>query len=142
MEKIRDLKGDKEWLEAFQVMKQLRPHLDEEGFLTLVKLAEEKEEYQITALEADNEIVSVIGYMPMITLYYGRYIWVCDLVTDSKHRSKGYGEKLLKEIEERARKKGYEGIALSSAFHRVEAHRFYEEKMGFDKVSYSFKKGF
>ncbi|MFY4774166.1 GNAT family N-acetyltransferase [Metabacillus sp. RGM 3146] len=142
MEKIRDLKGEREWLEAFQVMKQLRLHLDEEEFLALVKLAEEKEEYQISVLEADHEIVCVIGYMPMITLYYGRYLWVCDLVTDSKHRSKGYGEKLLNCIEERARKKGFDGIALSSAFQRIEAHRFYEEKMGFDKVSYSFKKGF
>ena len=40
------------------------------------------------ALLDGGEIVAVIGFQPMITLYYGRYIWVCDLVTDENKRSK------------------------------------------------------
>ncbi len=31
-------------------------------------------------------------------------------------------------------------VALSSALHRTDAHRFYEKHMGYDKVGYSFTK--
>ncbi|MCD7034781.1 GNAT family N-acetyltransferase [Metabacillus sp. GX 13764] len=142
MKKIEHLATEKEWLEAFGVLQQLRPHLTEETFLELVRLAEEKEGYRISVLRADGKIVSVIGYMPMITLYYGRFIWVCDLVTDADERSKGYGEELLAAIEEGAKAEGYDGIALSSGLQRKDAHRFYEEKMNFEKASYAFKKNF
>ena len=75
----------------------------------------------------------------MITLYYGRFIWVCDLVTDSKTRSSGYGEKLLTYVHEWAKKNQYECVALSSGIQREEAHNFYEEKMDYKRVSYVFK---
>lgn len=76
----------------------------------------------------------------MITLYYGRFVWVCDLVTDNNKRSNGYGDKLLSYVHEWAKENGYQSVALSSGLQRTDAHRFYEEKMGYDKVSYVFKK--
>ncbi|HWO98810.1 MAG TPA: GNAT family N-acetyltransferase, partial [Bacillus sp. (in: firmicutes)] len=72
-------------------------------------------------------------------LYYGRFVWVCDLVTDSDKRSKGYGEKLLTYVHEWAKENNYESVALSSGLQRTDAHRFYEDKMKYDKVSYVFK---
>lgn len=76
----------------------------------------------------------------MITLYYGRFVWVCDLVTIKNKRSNGYGEKLLSYVNNWAKENGYDSVALSSGLKRTDAHRFYEEKMGYDKVSYVFKK--
>ena len=76
----------------------------------------------------------------MITLYYGRFVWVCDLVTDKNKRSNGYGERLLSYVHKWAKENSYENVALSSGLQRADAHRFYEEKMGYDKVSYVFKK--
>lgn len=58
-----------------------------------------------------NDIVAVIGFQPMITLYYGRFIWVCDLVTDVNKRSEGYGEKLLSYVHDWARENNYESVA-------------------------------
>jgi GNAT superfamily N-acetyltransferase len=78
--------------------------------------------------------------MPMITLYYGRFIWVCDLVTLPEERSKGYGEKLLTYVHQYAVENGYNIVSLSSGLQRVDAHRFYEEKMRYNKVSYVFLK--
>ncbi len=121
-------------------MKQLRTHLDQGAYLELVSEAQEKDSYQLYALQNDGEIVAVIGFKPMITLYYGRFIWICDLVTDTTQRSGGYGEKLLTYVQEWAEENGYESVALSSGLQRTDAHRFYEEKMGYDKVSYVFKK--
>ena len=120
-------------------MSQLRTHLDEGSYLELVSEAQEKEGYKIFALFDGNDIVAVIGFQPMITLYYGRFIWVCDLVTDVNNRSKGYGEKLLSYIHKWANENKYESVVLSSGLQRTDAHRFYENKMDYNKVSYVFK---
>lgn len=137
---IKELQSQDEILQAFPVMKQLRTHLDEETYLNLINEAQEKEDYRMFAIYDHGEIVAVIGFQPMITLYYGKFIWVCDLVTDSTKRSKGYGEKLLSYVHEWAKANHYETVALSSGLQRTDAHRFYEEKMDYDKVSFAFKK--
>ena len=84
---IKELKTRNEIMEAFPVMSQLRTHIDETAYLELVSEAQEKEGYKMFALFDDNDLVAVIGFRPMITLYYGRFIWVCDLVTDVNKRS-------------------------------------------------------
>lgn len=137
---VKELRSRNEIIEAFTVMKQLRTHLDENSFLELVTEAQEKESYKIMALLENDAVVAVIGFQPMITLYYGRFVWVCDLVTDEDKRSKGYGEKLLTYVHEWAKEHHYNSVALSSGLQRTGAHRFYEEKMNYKKVSYVFKK--
>ena len=136
---IKELLSRDEIIEAFPVMKQLRTHLDESTYLELVIDAQENDRYKMFALLDGNEIVAVTGFKPMITLYYGRFVWVCDLVTDSNARSKGYGEKLLTYVHEWAKENNYERVALSSGLQRIDAHRFYEDKMNYVKASYVFK---
>ena len=137
---VKELESPKEMLEAFPVMNQLRTHLDEKTYLDLVIEAKEKDMYRLFALFDQGKIVAVVGFKPMITLYYGRFVWVCDLVTDQTKRSNGYGERLLSYVHEWAEKHEYRTVALSSGLQRTDAHRFYEMKMGYDKVSYVFKK--
>lgn len=137
---IREMKSREDLTDAFQVMKELRTHLDTNEFLALVEEAREKDMYQIYALYEKERIVAVTGFKLMITLYNGRSVWVCDLVTSRQHRSKGYGQKLLSFIEEWAIERGYESVGLSSGLQRKDAHRFYEEKMSYHPVSYAFKK--
>ncbi|WP_080873841.1 GNAT family N-acetyltransferase [Oceanobacillus timonensis] len=136
---IKELQTQDEITEAFPVIKQLRTHLDEEVYLDLVLEAKEKDRYKMFALIDEGEMVAVTGFKPMITLYYGRFVWVCDLVTNRNKRSKGYGEKLLQYVHEWAQENNYENVALSSGIQRTDAHRFYEDKMGYDRVSYVFK---
>ncbi|MBA9026346.1 GNAT family N-acetyltransferase [Peribacillus huizhouensis] len=136
---IQELQTQNEFLKAFPIMSQLRTHLNENSYLELVLEAQEKEEYKLFALFDGNDIVAVIGFQPMITLYYGRFIWVCDLVTEANKRSNGYGEKLLSYVHEWAKENNYENVALSSGLQRTDAHRFYEDKMDYNKVSYVFK---
>ncbi|MGN7287388.1 GNAT family N-acetyltransferase [Shouchella rhizosphaerae] len=136
---IKELQSEKEILAAFPVVKQLRTHLDESEYLEFVIEAQGKDRYKMLALFEEDEIVAVIGFKPMVTLYYGRFVWVCDLVTDQKKRSKGYGEKLLTYVHEWAKNHHYEQVALSSGLQRESAHRFYEQKMDYEKVSYVFK---
>jgi GNAT superfamily N-acetyltransferase len=135
---MKELQSHHEIIKAFPIIKQLRSHLDERSYLDLVTEAQEKESYKMFALFDHDEMVAVIGFQPMITLYYGRFVWVCDLVTDTNQRAKGYGKKLLTHVHEWALTNKYERIALSSGLQRMDAHRFYEEKMNYDKVSYVF----
>lgn len=136
---IKELQSRDEIIEAFPVMKQLRTHLDENTYLELVIAAQENDRYKMFALLDGGEIVAVTGLKPMITLSSGRFIWICDLVTDTTIRSKGYGEKLLTYVHEWAKENNYESVSLSSGLQRTDAHRFYEDKMKYTKTSYVFK---
>lgn len=137
---IIELKTTNDILAAYPIMGQLRTSLDQETYLNLVKEAIEYDQYRMFALYVDDKMIAVIGFKIMITLYYGKFVWVCDLVTDSEFRSQGYGEKLLTFVENWAKGHQIQTIALSSGLQRVDAHRFYEDKMEYDKVSFVFKK--
>lgn len=139
---IVPLGTEEELIEAFPIMNQLRTHLDLKDYLELVYESGAKERYQMLGLRDNDVLKAVIGFKPMITLYYGRSLWVCDLVTDKQSRSKGYGEKLLTHVERWGKQHNYESIALSSGLQRTNAHHFYEENMHYSKVSVVFKKEF
>ena len=136
---VKELLNKEEFLKAFPIMKQLRTHLIEETYLNLI-LDMKKEGYKMFSLYVNDEIVAVAGVIKLTNLYYGKHVWVNDLVTDVSKRSNKYGQKLLSFIIEWAKENGCDVVALSSGIQRVEAHKFYELKMGFDKVSYVFKK--
>lgn len=136
---VKELLNKEELLKGFPVMKQLRTHLVEETYLNLIEDMK-KEGYKIFALYVDEEVVSVAGVIKLTNLYYGKHVWINDLVTDVNQRSKKYGQTLLSFINKWAKENGCDVVALSSGLQRVEAHKFYEFKMGFDKTSYVFKK--
>ena len=136
---VRELLNKEDLLKAFLVFKQLRIDLDEETYLNLIQEMK-KEGYIIFALYLDSEIVAVAGVIKLTNLYYGKHLWVNDLVTNINHRSMGYGKILLTFIGEWAKENGCGVVALSSGLQRLEAHKFYESKMEFDKTSYVFKK--
>lgn len=136
---IVELASDEEFASAFGVMHELRTNVDEERYLDL--LAEMRASgYRLFAAREDDGIVALAGVGRGTNLYYGRYLWVYDLVTTTSERSKGHGERLLTYLESLARSLGCETIALSSALHRVDAHRFYEDRAGFERASYTFTK--
>ncbi|RYL93470.1 GNAT family N-acetyltransferase [Sporolactobacillus sp. THM7-4] len=140
METIKELRNREEWLSAYPVLHQLRTWLDEAAYVELIDESSRTENYHLFALISDGRIVSVVGFMPMTTLYYGRFVWVCDLVTDESERSKGHGKKLLDFVQQWAATHHFAAVALSSGLQRKDAHRFYQEKMDYDKVSYVFKR--
>jgi GNAT superfamily N-acetyltransferase len=135
---IKHLESNHDVLKAFNVLKQLRPHLTEESFeKTYEKMY--REGYRLIGLEVNHDIVAVAGINILTNFYNDTFLFVYDLVTDENERSKGYGEELLAYIHRFAKEQGCSYVTLESALHRVEAHRFYEEKMMYDKVCYSFR---
>jgi GNAT superfamily N-acetyltransferase len=137
-EDVRELTTEKEWIEAFPIMNQLRNHLHLNSYLQLL-LKMKKQGYRLFALY-DEGIVALAGIQMNINFYNERYVFIHDLVTDSSRRSKGYGEKLLHYIHDWAREKGAQYVSLESGLQRSEAHRFYEEKIEYDRWCYSFRR--
>ncbi|MEH7384173.1 GNAT family N-acetyltransferase [Bacillus sp. JJ1521] len=136
---IRELKTVDEMKMAFPVMKQLRTHFDLEEFVALVDEMQ-PQGYRMFALFDEGKVAAVTGVAQQLNLYYGNHIYVYDLVTDEASRSKGYGEALLSYIHELALELGCGKVALTSGLQRVDAHRFYENKMGYERKSLAFVK--
>lgn len=134
---IRELESRKEWLDAFPVMEQLRTHLDEERYLEYLEQMT-ADGYRLFGLFSDDELAALAGVDILTNMYYGRHLWVFELVTDSGHRSKGFGKRLFRYLVDWAEAKGCEKIALSSGLQREQAHRFYEEYVEMEKASYVF----
>lgn len=139
LESIFELTTTKQWLEAFPIMKQLRTDLTEETYIELLQDMS-KDGYKLYAMYVENEIVSLAGLSWRINFYNKHHIFIYDLVTDVSQRSFGYGEKLLQYIHDWANENGAEYVALESGLQRFDAHRFYEDKLNYDKWCYSFRK--
>lgn len=118
-------------------MNQLRTHLDAESYLEYLREMT-TDGYRLFAAMKDGNIVALTGVEVEVTMYFGRHVWVHELVTDAAHRSEGYGRLLLSYVEQWAERQGCELVALSSGLQRDDAHRFYEETAGYERGAYVF----
>ncbi|MDH5528055.1 MAG: GNAT family N-acetyltransferase [Nitrospirota bacterium] len=122
---IRNAETDSAIARCFSVLHQLRPHLEADSFVPRVRRQMERG-YRMAFVEVSGEVVAVAGYRVADNLAWGRFLYVDDLVTDSGHRSRGYGGHLLERLADIARTAGCEQLHLDSGLQRVDAHRFYE----------------
>lgn len=137
---VVELRGEDDFRKAWPVMRELRGHLSEDRWLELLEVMV-PDGYRLLSLQADDGTIEALAGIRVATnLYYGKHVWVYDLVTAGGVRSKGHGRMLLGHVEEIAVAEGCELVALSSGLQRIDAHRFYEEHMGYDKKSYCFTK--
>ncbi|PGU08955.1 GNAT family N-acetyltransferase [Bacillus cereus] len=136
---VKEVVTEEQLHEVLPVLQRLRTQLSKEETSTLFRKMK-KENYQLFSLRnEDAEVVSLAGVAICTNFYNKKHVFVYDLVTADAHRSKGYGNVLLSYIENWGKENGCESIVLTSAFARIDAHRFYERE-GYDKVSYSFLK--
>ncbi|MGN4423204.1 GNAT family N-acetyltransferase [Bacillus cereus group sp. MYBK30-1] len=136
---ISEIVTEAELHDVLPVLQQLRTKLSKEEASSLFQKMKE-ENYKLLSLRnEEDEVVSLAGVAICTNFYNKKHVFVYDLVTAEAHRSKGYGNILLSYIEDWGVENGCESIALTSAFPRLDAHRFYERE-GYDKVSFSFHK--
>jgi len=65
--------------------------------------------------------------------------YVDEMVVDGAHQGRGIGTKILNHLVSCARERGCTRIELDSAFHRKNAHAFYEQQ-GFESRAYLYSK--
>jgi len=118
---------DKEIAACYTVISELRPHIPENQFISRVK-SQEKSGYRLAIVEDQGSIVAVAGFRIGENLAWGRFLYIDDLVTDEKQRSRGYGSKLLSWVRAHAINEGCQQLHLDSGIQRHDAHRFYERE--------------
>jgi GNAT superfamily N-acetyltransferase len=133
--KIAYANTDEEIAACYPVMRQLRPHLDAAAFLAAAKRMR-AEGYFLVFL-ADPDVRAVAGFRRMEMLAMGTVLYVDDLVTCEKHRSRGYGRHFLAWLLDEAKRRHCQYLELDSGMKRLDAHRFYERN-GFGKVAFHF----
>ncbi len=138
MSEFTELSSRAEVASSYEVMRELRPHLSKEAYLE--RLAEMRARgYRLLALKVDGKIAALAGITFDLNLYWGRHLFVYDLVTAEKYRSQGYGKRMLDHIHDLAREENCEAVALSSGFPREGAHRFYKRE-SYERTGYVFLK--
>jgi GNAT superfamily N-acetyltransferase len=116
---------DAEIMDCYPVMQALRPHIAEQHFLSRVR-HQERTGYRLAFVKEPAGVVAVAGFRIGENLAWGRFLYVDDLVTDSRQRSRGHGGRLLSWLEELAAREGCSQLHLDSGIQRTDAHRFYE----------------
>ena len=121
---IRAVTTDSELRAVWPVAQQLRPHLDEDGFVAQVQ-RQRGEGFHATVVYDAGVPCAFAGWRVREFLAHGRHLYVDDLVTDNAERSRGYGRALLDWLKQEARRLGCIRLQLDSGTQRKDAHAFY-----------------
>jgi GNAT superfamily N-acetyltransferase len=98
------------------------------------------EGHNIRVACAGTEVIGLCALSIRNNLYaQGLLANIDELVIDEKYRGKGIGKLMLDDVTLIASKNNCAFLELESAFHREDAHRFYE-KEGFEKTGYFLSK--
>ena len=90
-------------------------------------------------MEENGEILAVMGYRFLSDFVRGKHIYIDDLVTAEKIRSKGLGAELLKFAEELAHTNGCKSLRLCTGVENERGVSFYERN-GWVKRAFAFTK--
>ena len=121
---------------CYPVMSQLRPHIPFENFARLIQ-SQMDNGYQLAYISDGQDALAVAGFRVLTNLAWGKFLYVDDLVTSEKSRSKGIGKLLLQWLRKEAKHRGCQELHLDSGIQRKDAHRFYERE-GMEMTSYHF----
>jgi GNAT superfamily N-acetyltransferase len=126
-DEAEDLLRAYEWL--FAPPGQRPPGWDREAAVERLRHGMDLAEAAILIAVSDREIVGLCtAYDDMLSVRYGRRVWVEDLAVDPDVRGQGIGKALLDAAKGWARERGASHLELDSAETRADAHRFYERE--------------
>ncbi len=121
---------------CYDVMAELRPHVSREEFLPVVR-AMQADGLRLACIREQGRVVAVAGYRLSTNLFYGKHLYVDDLVTADSERSKGHGKELLAWLRALAVENDCDAFHLDSGVQRKRAHQFYLRE-GLELSSYHF----
>jgi GNAT superfamily N-acetyltransferase len=124
---IREIISDEDVRRSYAVMRQLRPHLEEDEYVRRVA-SQRAAGYRLAVVEEHGIVRAAGGFRIQEQLVQGRHMYVDDLVTDETERSKGHGRALFDWLVALAKADGCVMFELDSGVHRFRAHAFYFEK--------------
>lgn len=121
---IREARSDADYHAAYPIIRQLLPHLDMQTYARRMFVARATG-YRMFVGEIGKEIIGLIGIVPNHNLHDGFVTYIEHVVIKESYRGAGYGTKLIKFAEERARDEGCRLIELDTDIGHDEAERLY-----------------
>lgn len=107
------------------LLHQLNPQIE----LTLIKKRQKEmfefDNYICFGLYLNDTLIGITCAWIMIRIYCGKQIEIDNVILDSKHQSKGYGNILLNYIEKWAIENDCETIELNTYVQNSRSHKFY-----------------
>jgi len=124
---------------AFEVLRQLRPHLNLTSFHQIYDAAKKADGYTLVGYYRGDECLGVMGYRVYSDFVRGAHLYIDDLVTTEAARSQGIGAKLLQYAEEETARRKMTELRLCAVLENEGGLRFYERE-GWTRRAYAFKK--
>ena len=124
------------------LLRQLWPNktLDSESLRKVYERALASDRQVYLSAGCDGRIVGFGSLSIKSNLWNEAFVgFVDEMVVDEAHRGRGIGTQILDHLISWARDRGCNRIELDSAFHRKDAHAFYERR-GFQSRAYLFSK--
>ncbi|MCI5107188.1 MAG: GNAT family N-acetyltransferase [Pseudomonadales bacterium] len=118
------------------VMRELRPQYSQQQLLQQIR-KQQADGYQLAWVEEDGAVLCVAGFVIGEKLAWKKHLYVDDLVSSEKQRSRGAGKLLMDWLKQYAREQGCQQLHLDSGVQRFAAHRFYLRE-GFAIASHHF----
>jgi glucosamine-phosphate N-acetyltransferase len=128
--------------EIIKLLKQLWPDktLDCDALTKIISIGIGSKDSIYLCTKIDNKVVGFCSLIIRESLWQEDLVGhINELIIDKSFRRMNLGAELLDAAIAAAKKKGCKLIELDSAFHREDAHKFYEN-IGFTKRAYLFSK--
>jgi GNAT superfamily N-acetyltransferase len=141
MSEVKLATSDAEIARVFPVMHELRPLIaDAADFVTRVQRQRQTERgWQLLYVEHEGVPVAAASFRILEHLAFGMVFHVDDLICTESQRGKGFAEKLMAWMENRAHEENCAEMQLNSGTQRIRAHHFYFRR-GLSISSFHFAK--
>ncbi|MDR1983897.1 MAG: GNAT family N-acetyltransferase [Prevotellaceae bacterium] len=132
---------DNDYASVFELLRQLwNKQLNYEMLQSVYNNALKSDSQKLIVCLVDNKVTGFCSLTIKNNLWQaGNLGHIDELIVDKNHRRQGIGRKLMDEITKIAKENNCKRIELDSAFHRKEAHQFYENS-GYENRAYLFSK--
>ncbi|MDS1139185.1 GNAT family N-acetyltransferase [Pusillimonas sp. SM2304] len=122
---LRPVDSDQDYQACFEVMRALRPHLDNAAAFAAQARRQAGQGYRLLAAWQDAQVKGLAGFRIQENLLYGRFLYVDDLVAAPDARRLGVGGKLLDALRDEARRQDCAHFVLDTALGNALGQRFY-----------------
>lgn len=122
---LRHAAADADIAAAFEVMRDLRPHLASAEELVARVRAQASETYRLLLAWDAGAVVGAAGYRRQTNLIRGPFVYVDDLVVRADRRRGGLGARLLDAVSAEARAMGVGAVVLDTGLDNAYGQRFY-----------------
>jgi ribosomal protein S18 acetylase RimI-like enzyme len=121
---ISEIKGKKNMLDSFSLLRQLTPELSQKEMKFCLELMLPMG-YRMFGVYDGKKLVGCTGIWTGAKFYCGKFMEIDNFILDNKYRSKGIGKLLTDYIEKLAKKEKCKVVMLDAYTTNHASHKFY-----------------